>query len=96
MDGDIGFFAFFLVACLSTYFSYTREERNEQVLCCLFSALFWIASLWQWFATVAGDTAIIGFVFIMPLFLNVLRLFEVILGMDTRYGSKADPFMGNG
>jgi hypothetical protein len=83
--------AFMFLGCACTYMSFTLEEFNLAVLSVLFSAAFWVASIFMWFYVQDQEIALLGYFFLFPLGLNVVRMFEV-LTQNKNLSMKKNPF----
>ena len=92
MAYGLEFQMFIAIAFIGTYLSYTLEEKNFAIISSLFAGLFWVTTTWQWFIDQTGDAALIGTVFLFPIGLNLIRFYEILMGMNERSTLKADPF----
>lgn len=80
------------LAAGSTYLSYAWEE-SRSILASVMAALFWVGTLVQWSVDhSASGLGVMAWIFLAPLTLNVVRLYEVAISLYSGDGYKADPF----
>ena len=82
MAWNVEFFSFILVASGALLYGYECGDDERSILSFLFSLMFWLATMWQWFVDQGNtDVLAIGWAYTFPIMLCVYEVLMRVTGL---------------